>query len=85
MLLCNYRMPATEALKYGFVNYIYKPEELKSKVWNKIVEVSELPNHCVTATKKLLRDAVRGELLKANDKEIDELNAIWSRNMKSKI
>lgn len=86
MLLCNYRMPATEALEYGFVNYIYKPEDLQSKVWDKIVEVSKLPNYCVTATKKLLREAVRGELLKANDKEMEELNAIWLRNTnKSKI
>ncbi|KAJ8713516.1 hypothetical protein PYW07_013886 [Mythimna separata] len=33
MLLCNYRMPAAEALEYGFVNYIYKPEELQNELY----------------------------------------------------
>ncbi|XP_022835969.1 enoyl-CoA delta isomerase 2, mitochondrial-like [Spodoptera litura] len=85
MLLCNYKMPAKEALEYGFINYIYKPEELQSKVWDKIAEVSKLPKYSVTATKKLLRDTVREELLQANEKEMEELNIIWAKGYKSKL
>lgn len=85
MLLCNYRLSAKEALEYGFVNYIYKPEEVQSKVWDKIVEVSKLPKHCITITKKLVRDAVREELLRANDKEIEELNAIWIKGQRIQV
>uniref|UniRef100_A0A2A4JUA4 Enoyl-CoA hydratase n=1 Tax=Heliothis virescens TaxID=7102 RepID=A0A2A4JUA4_HELVI len=84
MLLCNHRLSAAEALEYGFVNCIYKPEEVQSKVWDKIVEVSKFPKHCITVTKKLLRDSVREELLKVNDKEIQELNTIWLKGQ-SKI
>lgn len=83
MLLCNHRMTAKEALECGFINDIYKPEELQSKVWDKITEVSKLPPISVAATKKLLRDSVRQELLKANDIEIQELNSIWV--LKSKL
>ncbi|XP_075979248.1 dodecenoyl-CoA delta-isomerase [Anticarsia gemmatalis] len=78
MLLCNHKMSAKEALDCGFVNYLYKPEDLQSKVWDKIVEVSKLPKHSVTATKKLLRDTVRSELLETNDKEMEELHTIWT-------
>lgn len=85
MLLLNHKMSAREALECGFINYIYKPEELQSKVWDKIVEVSKLPKYTVAATKKLLRDTVRVELLKANEDEIEELNNIWLKGFKSKI
>ncbi|KAH9632464.1 hypothetical protein HF086_014548 [Spodoptera exigua] len=85
MLLCNYKMPAKEALEYGFINYVYKPEELQSKVWDKITEVSMLPSYTVTATKKLLRDRVREELLQANEKEMEQLNIIWAKGYRSKL
>lgn len=88
MLLCNHRMSAEEALKCGFINYIYKPDDLQLEVWNKIEEVSKLPRHSVVVTKKLMRDSVRAELLKANDVELKALNAIWESGsfaVKSKV
>lgn len=88
MLLCNHKMSAKEALDCGFINYIYKPEDLQSKVWNKIVEVSKLPRTSVLATKKLLRGNIQTDLLKANEAEMEELSAIWTLGnfqFKSKI
>lgn len=86
MLLCNHRMSAKEALNCGFINYIYKPEDLQNEVWNKIIEVSKLPKNSLSATKRLLRDPLKEELLRTNDREIEELNAIWSpADNKSKL
>lgn len=78
MLICNHKMSAKEALQCGFINDIYKPEELQSKVWNKILEVSKLPIHSTSTTKKLMRNIVKNDLLKANEQEMEELNKIWS-------
>ncbi|XP_004931504.1 enoyl-CoA delta isomerase 2, mitochondrial [Bombyx mandarina] len=79
MLLYNHKMSAKEALDCGFINYIYKTEELQSKVWDKIVEVSKTPQHSLTITKKLLRNSYHNDLLSANAKEIEELNKIWNK------
>lgn len=73
-------MSAKEAFQCGFVNYLYKPQELQSKVWNKIIEVSKLPTNSLTATKKLIRGQIQDQLLKTNEKEMNELNNIWSSN-----
>lgn len=78
LLLFNHKMSAKEALDCGFVNYIYKPHELQSKVWDKIIEVSKLPQYSLSATKKLIREEFQDHLLKINEKEINELNNIWS-------
>lgn len=78
MLLCSHKMSAKEALDCGFVNYIYKADDIQSEVWNKIDEVSKLPQQSVLVTKRLLRNSVRTELLKTNVEEMKELNAIWA-------
>lgn len=70
-------MPASEALQYGFVNYVYKPDEVQREVWDRIEEVSKLPAHCVQTTKTLMRSAIQDELLKVNEKEIEALEQIW--------
>lgn len=71
-------MSAKEALECGFVNYLYKPEELQTKVWNKIVEVSKLPQGSLTACKQLIRHHIKDDLLKVNKKELDELEKVWT-------
>lgn len=73
MLLFNHKMTAQEALEYGFVNYLYKPEELQSKVWNKIVEVSQFPQESVAITRSLMKRNLTDDLLKTNEMEIQEL------------
>lgn len=83
-------MSAKEALQYGFVNCVYKPDEVQTKVWDKIKEVSMLPPHCVQVTKNLIRFTMQDELLKTNEKEIVALEQIWKSGMtdnanKSKI
>lgn len=75
-------MSANEALQHGFVNDVYKPDEVQSKVWDKIKEVSKLPPHCVQVTKTLIRNNVQDELLRANEKEIEALEQIWKSGMK---
>lgn len=78
MLMYNHKMSAEEALNCGFVNYIYKPEEIQSKVWDKILEVSKLSLHSLSTTKKLMRKVIQDDLVKANERETEELNKIWS-------
>lgn len=83
MLLYNHKMSAREALDCGFVNYVYKPEELQSKVWDKILEVSKLPLVSVSLTKKMLRSSLQDQLLMANDKEIEALHKVWNVGLKT--
>lgn len=82
MLLFNHKMSAKEALDCGFVNYLYKPEEIQSKVWDKIIEVSQLPPHSVSLSKKFLKGVWQDELLKTNKAEMDGLTEIWSARLK---
>lgn len=84
MLIMNHKMSANEALQYGFVNYVYKPDEVQSKVWDKIKEVSNLPPHCVQVTKNLIRITMQDELLRANEQEIEALEKIWKSGMRDK-
>jgi enoyl-CoA hydratase/carnithine racemase len=70
MLLFNYKMPAEEALQYGFVNEIYKPEEIHNKVWDKIIQVTKISNEALIAGKKLIRDQYKNHLLELNDTEL---------------
>lgn len=76
MLLFNHRMSAKEALECGFVNYLFKPDELQT-VWDRITEVSKLPKHSIAASKRLLRSNVK-DLLLVNEKELEELDRIWN-------
>ncbi|KAJ2944393.1 hypothetical protein O0L34_g18403 [Tuta absoluta] len=78
MLLFNHKMSAQEALDCGFVNYLYKPEEIQSKVWDKIIEVSQLPTESVINTRNLIKRNHMDDLLKANEMEIEELQKIWT-------
>ncbi|KAI5645378.1 enoyl-CoA hydratase/isomerase domain-containing protein [Phthorimaea operculella] len=78
MLLFNHKMSAQEALECGFVNYLYKPEEIQSKVWDKIIEVSQLPTESVNITRSLIKRNLTDDLLKRNEMEIDELHKIWT-------
>ncbi|XP_063825240.1 enoyl-CoA delta isomerase 3, peroxisomal-like [Ostrinia nubilalis] len=69
MLLFNYKMPAIEALQCGFVNELYKPEELQHKVWDKIIEVTNMKRESLIESKKLIRGQIKDHLLEINDKE----------------
>ncbi|KAG6455383.1 enoyl-CoA delta isomerase 2 [Manduca sexta] len=77
MLMFNHKMTAKEALDCGFVNYLYKPEEIQSKVWDKITEVSKLSSTSLFATKNLIRGVIQSKLLNANKREMEELDKIW--------
>ncbi|CAK1586138.1 unnamed protein product [Parnassius mnemosyne] len=76
MLLFNHKMSAKEGLEHGFINRVYKPEELQSKSWDKIMEISKLPAHSILATKNLLRRTYYDDLLKTNEVEIEALKRI---------
>lgn len=78
MLLFNHKMTAKEALDCGFINYLYKPEELQSRVWEKIIEVSKLPRSSLTACKQLVRTHIKDDLIKVNNREIEELEKVWT-------
>ncbi|XP_047993795.1 enoyl-CoA delta isomerase 2 [Leguminivora glycinivorella] len=78
MLVFNQKMNAKEALNYGLVNCVYKPEEVQTKVWNKLVEMSNVSNDLLTTTKRLMRSSIQDKLLKVNDEEIRLLNEAWS-------
>ncbi|KPI97350.1 Enoyl-CoA delta isomerase 2, mitochondrial [Papilio xuthus] len=80
MLLFNHKMTAKEALEYGFINRMYKPEELETKAWDKINEISKLPADSILATKNLLRRVYYDDLLKTNDVEI----AVLKKSLKAK-
>lgn len=71
-------MSAQEALDWGFVNYLYKPEEVQSKVWDKITEVSQLPTTSLYLSKKLLKGVLQDELLSVNRAELNSLTEIWT-------
>lgn len=70
MLLFNYKMTAKEALQCGFINDLYKPEEIQNKVWDRIVEVTKLKNQALIECKKLLRSHSKDQLLKINEIEL---------------
>lgn len=78
MLLFNHKMSAKQALDYGFVNYLYKPNELPTKVWNKIVEVSQLPKTSLASSKQLVRSHIKDDLIEVNKKEIAALQKVWT-------
>lgn len=80
MLLYSHKMSAKEALECGFVNDLYKPEEIQSKVWDKIVEISKLSQDSITKSKKLMRRTIQDELLRTNEIEIEELNNLRKSN-----
>ncbi|CAG9561254.1 unnamed protein product [Danaus chrysippus] len=52
MLILNYIMPAKEALEYGFINKVYKSEELHKKSWETIREILNLNQTSVLYSKK---------------------------------
>ncbi|XP_049874040.1 enoyl-CoA delta isomerase 2 [Pectinophora gossypiella] len=85
MLMYNQKMSAKEALDCGFINYMYKPEELQSKVWDKIMEVSQFPQESITVTKNLMRRNLKDTLTKTNEMEMDELHKIWIAKTNSKL
>lgn len=73
MLLFCYKLNAKEALECGLVNNIYEHDEFQSKAWDKIKEIIEIPTMPIVATKKLIRDQIKEQLLKINDKELEEI------------
>lgn len=85
MLLFNYKMPAVEALQCGFVNDVYKPEELQNKVWDKIVQLSNLKSEALIECKKLIRGQVKEHLLQINDIELKVVQKMTRYLTKSKI
>ncbi|KPJ07194.1 Enoyl-CoA delta isomerase 2, mitochondrial [Papilio machaon] len=80
MLLFNHKMSAKEALECGFINRVYKPEELERRAWDNINEISKLPANSILATKNLLRRVYYDDLLKTNDVEI----AVLTKYLKAK-
>lgn len=71
-------MNAQEALDYGFVNYLYKPEDIQTKVWDKLTEISNVSDYLLTTTKRLMRGPIQDKLIKVNDEEIALLNKAWT-------
>ncbi|OWR53881.1 enoyl-CoA delta isomerase 2 [Danaus plexippus] len=76
MLILNYKMPAIEALEYGFINKVYKLEELQKKSWETIRTILNLPQPSVLYTKKLLKTASVEELLRTNEIELSVLRKL---------
>ncbi|CAH2039587.1 unnamed protein product, partial [Iphiclides podalirius] len=58
MLLFNHKMTAKEGLESGFINRVYKPEELQSKAWEKIQEILKSFNKMIPMSTKCIRDGV---------------------------
>ncbi|KAM3966337.1 dodecenoyl-CoA delta-isomerase [Aphomia sociella] len=76
MLLFNYKLSAKEALECGFVNCVYKDEELHNKAWEKINEIAEMSLTSILITKRLMKDQIREHLLITNNKEAAELKKL---------
>ncbi|KOB78043.1 Crotonobetainyl-CoA-hydratase [Operophtera brumata] len=62
---------------FTFPRLIGERKEIQSEVWDKIAEVSKLPTHSVSLSKKLLKGVLQDELLSANKTEIHALTEIW--------
>ncbi|XP_039755527.1 enoyl-CoA delta isomerase 3, peroxisomal [Pararge aegeria] len=82
LLLLNYKMPASEALQCGLISYLYKAEELQDKAWEKIKEISCLPENSVLTTKNLMKRTYLEDLLKTNTIEMKELRKIANNGSK---
>ncbi|KAI8426228.1 hypothetical protein MSG28_005147 [Choristoneura fumiferana] len=78
LLLFNQKMNAQEALDNGFVNYLYKPEDIQTKVWDKLMEISNVSDYLLTTTKRLMRGPIQDKLIKVNDEEIALLSKAWA-------
>lgn len=73
MLLFGKKMDAKEALECGYINYIYKTEEIESNVWDKINKITEAPPGLMAAAKRLMKIDMQELLLKTNDRELEEI------------
>ncbi|CAG9793891.1 unnamed protein product [Diatraea saccharalis] len=80
MLLFNYKMSAKEALQCGFVNDIFKQEDLQQNVWNKLRDVTNLRCEILIANKKLIRGHIRDKLLEINEIELTALRKIMNNS-----
>lgn len=71
-------MSVQEALQYKFVSEIFHGnQELETKIWPKVIELSKLPSGSLAAGKKVIRDADRLQLLQALKLECDVLYERW--------
>lgn len=73
VLLLNQKLTAQEALQLNFVSEVVKPQELDTKIWPKIMEITRLPIGSLFAGKALLRKACHADLEKALNNECEEL------------
>ncbi|XP_055844359.1 enoyl-CoA delta isomerase 2-like [Episyrphus balteatus] len=73
VLLLNQKLTAEEALRLNFVADVVKPNELETKIWPKVMEITRLPMGSLMAGKLLLRRACHSDLEKAMNNECEEL------------
>ena len=85
MLMLNYKMPAKEAFECGFVNNVYKPEDLQQKAWERITEILSQSQNSMLTTKRLLRRIYLDDLIRTNKIELQELKRIRFSFDRSKL
>ncbi|XP_055914417.1 enoyl-CoA delta isomerase 2-like [Eupeodes corollae] len=73
VLLLNQKLTATEALRLNFVADVVKPQELDTKIWPKIMDITRLPLGSLMAGKALLMKAHNKDLESALIEECAEL------------
>uniref|UniRef100_A0A1B0G332 Enoyl-CoA delta isomerase 2, mitochondrial n=1 Tax=Glossina morsitans morsitans TaxID=37546 RepID=A0A1B0G332_GLOMM len=73
MLLFGEKLLPHEALQYHFVSRVYKPSELNTVIWPKLIAFSELPPQSLQISKTLLRNHEKSNILQAIHSECDEL------------
>lgn len=72
-LLLGEPLTAAEAYQFNFVSRTFKIEELDSVIWPKLQKYSELPSNALTQGKRLIKEGIVDNLLKANDSECQQL------------
>lgn len=73
MLLINHKLSAAEAYQFGFISQVYKPSELDTILWPKLIEYSKLPKNSLCATKELMNKFHVEKLKAVCDEELKEL------------
>lgn len=73
VLLLNQKLTAEDALRLNFVSDVVKLEELDSKIWPKVMEITKLPVGSLMAGKSLLMKARQADLDRAMNNECEEL------------
>ncbi|XP_013104009.2 enoyl-CoA delta isomerase 2 [Stomoxys calcitrans] len=73
MLLFGEKLTAHDAYHFNFASRVYKPFEVDSLIWPKLIEYSQMPPESLQISKGLLRSQEKEILMKAIDAECDAL------------